>query len=486
MKKRLAWLAALVMIWLPTIVMAQETKWVYDPENYLAGKTMGQVGELNEVTFKKLEGSPQLMVEMLAQLPKKQSMDQYKLKRFNQLGVGQADYDNGLLLVIAVEDREFGLEVGKGLEGEYPPESKDLIFDEKVIEALRDEDYDEAVSGAVGNIQEMMSVGGYQAYAKEKQKKDHLVTWLIAGGAVSIMVASFTGLRYSEHKLKKNLTRLAGGPCADDGFTIKIRDEGNLFNYSMRNWLARFYDKSKPEEQVQPVIRQRYLTGRLIEAVVANLEADNQLRGKSYQLDDQVDQVSFAQRGPEQLGGPLYLADFVDLERIQPAADKLTDEGEIPEAAAAYVAQVRASLPAEKIQGHHNREKVRVIIDKYLDKVHQVREMPTERREFTSALLVSRVMRGGRLGDPQLVDKLRLGEAHLKAELSKVLTEVHKLTDGELGVATDRIYDSFDNYYVYQFDYNERYYTGSSSSSSSYGSDSGGGSSDGGGFSGSW
>lgn len=46
-----------------------------------------------------------------------EDIDTYKVRVFNEWGIGDKQKDNGLLLVIAVEDRKYGLEVGYGLEG---------------------------------------------------------------------------------------------------------------------------------------------------------------------------------------------------------------------------------------------------------------------------------------------------------------------------------------------------------------------------------
>lgn len=55
----------------------------------------------------------------------------YANKFFRTWGIGQEDKDNGLLILLAIEDRSYRVEVGRGLEGVIP----DLLSN-KVMESL--------------------------------------------------------------------------------------------------------------------------------------------------------------------------------------------------------------------------------------------------------------------------------------------------------------------------------------------------------------
>ncbi len=65
--------------------------------------------EIAIVTIKSLEGIPK---------------EQYALELFEQSGIGKKDKDNGLLMLIALQEREYRVEVGYGLEGLIPDSSK--------------------------------------------------------------------------------------------------------------------------------------------------------------------------------------------------------------------------------------------------------------------------------------------------------------------------------------------------------------------------
>lgn len=57
------------------------------------------------------------------------SIEKYSLDLANRWGIGRADVDNGVLLVVAPNERKVRIEVGLGLEG--------LLTDEKAAEIIQ-------------------------------------------------------------------------------------------------------------------------------------------------------------------------------------------------------------------------------------------------------------------------------------------------------------------------------------------------------------
>ncbi len=67
-----------------------------------------------------------------------QSIEEYSVKQFEQWGIGGARQDEGLLLLVAVEDRKVRFEVGYGLEGSLPDGRVGGIIREQIRPALQD------------------------------------------------------------------------------------------------------------------------------------------------------------------------------------------------------------------------------------------------------------------------------------------------------------------------------------------------------------
>ena len=69
------------------------------------------------------------------------SVEEYAVRLFAQWGIGQADKDNGVLILVAPNDREMRIEVGYGLEGILPDGLAGQIVRETFTPAFRDGDY---------------------------------------------------------------------------------------------------------------------------------------------------------------------------------------------------------------------------------------------------------------------------------------------------------------------------------------------------------
>lgn len=99
-----------------------------------------------------LEGEP------IEQLSLRVAHDEWKL--------GQAKNDNGVLLLIAIDDRKMRIEVGQGLEGALTDARCSQIIRNEIAPHFRGERYDDGVTSAITAI--IASIAGeYNAEASE-------------------------------------------------------------------------------------------------------------------------------------------------------------------------------------------------------------------------------------------------------------------------------------------------------------------------------
>lgn len=100
-----------------TTVNAQETKWVNDETNLVSQDILDGVTFINEELFPTYELQPQIGLEVLYNIPEGYSgIDEYRVARFNELGIGTSGKDSGILFIIALNDRKFAIETGYGVE----------------------------------------------------------------------------------------------------------------------------------------------------------------------------------------------------------------------------------------------------------------------------------------------------------------------------------------------------------------------------------
>ena len=68
-------------------------------------------------------------------------MEDYATALFNAWGIGKKDRDNGVLILVAVEDRAMRIEVGYGLEGVLPDGLAGSVIRQSFLPRFRDDDY---------------------------------------------------------------------------------------------------------------------------------------------------------------------------------------------------------------------------------------------------------------------------------------------------------------------------------------------------------
>lgn len=93
--------------------------------------------QLAVLTLPSLEGEP---------------LEDYTMRVVEAWKLGRKDRDDGILLLVANQDRKVRIEVGYGLEGDLPDATAGRIVREIIAPAFRRGDYDAGISGAVDAI----------------------------------------------------------------------------------------------------------------------------------------------------------------------------------------------------------------------------------------------------------------------------------------------------------------------------------------------
>lgn len=89
-------------------------------------------------------------------------VEHYALSVAETWGVGGKENDNGILLLLAIEERAVRIEVGYGLEGALPDSVANRIIQNEMIPRLKTGDYDGAVESAVDALM-LATQGEYRA-----------------------------------------------------------------------------------------------------------------------------------------------------------------------------------------------------------------------------------------------------------------------------------------------------------------------------------
>jgi uncharacterized protein len=119
-------------------------------------------------------------------------IEDYATKLFRDWGIGNKKTNNGILLLVAINDRKVRIEVGYGLEGAVPDITANSIIDNDIKPAFRARAYYEGIDKATDDIAKA-AVGEYKV-ARAKKGKD-------GGGSVlgfiiiAIVIVAIVGRR---------------------------------------------------------------------------------------------------------------------------------------------------------------------------------------------------------------------------------------------------------------------------------------------------
>ena len=197
--KHKKWLALLVAICcfsvllypVSAIVSPNETFYVYDGAQVLSQETEQYIVNASSELASKT--GAQIVVVTIPSLEGR-SLEEYATDLFRQWGIGDAEKNNGLLLLCAVEDRQFRVEVGYGLEGDLPDGKTGRMQDSYIIPLLREDQFDEGIrNGYSAFLQEVadiydVSITGEEAVSYDDDDGDPaILTCLIIAFAVSAL-----------------------------------------------------------------------------------------------------------------------------------------------------------------------------------------------------------------------------------------------------------------------------------------------------------
>lgn len=75
------------------------------------------------------------------------TIEEYAYGLYNEWGIGQKSKNNGVLLLVAIVERESRIEVGYGLEGILPDSKTGRIQDQYMVPYFKDNDYTTGIAG---------------------------------------------------------------------------------------------------------------------------------------------------------------------------------------------------------------------------------------------------------------------------------------------------------------------------------------------------
>lgn len=116
--------------------------YVLDQENVLSESTKSHIISVNQELYKKTNA--QIVVVVVSSLEDRPK-EEFALELFRKWKIGGAKENNGLLFLVAPNERETTIQVGYGLEGAITDGTAGEILDSYVVPYFIDDDYDSGI-----------------------------------------------------------------------------------------------------------------------------------------------------------------------------------------------------------------------------------------------------------------------------------------------------------------------------------------------------
>lgn len=140
---------------IPNVHLADSTRFVSDPDNYLSpaaiSRTDSIIGNIWRTT------TAEVVAVIIANIDENNDIDSYATDLFEAWGIGKADTDNGLLLLISVNDRKAVLRTGRGTEIALTDARCGRIIRNVIAPEMVNGNIDAAVINAAGAISNVLT-----------------------------------------------------------------------------------------------------------------------------------------------------------------------------------------------------------------------------------------------------------------------------------------------------------------------------------------
>ena len=123
-----------------------------------------------------------------------ESIEEFSIKVAETWALGQADKDNGVLLLVARDDRKVRIEVGSGLEGDLTDATSGHIIRNEIVPRFKEGDFDAGIRDGATAI--VSTIGGAYAADEESASDEDLIGRLVAGGIFLIVVGTFSMIAF--------------------------------------------------------------------------------------------------------------------------------------------------------------------------------------------------------------------------------------------------------------------------------------------------
>ncbi|OPZ62979.1 MAG: hypothetical protein BWY85_01900 [Firmicutes bacterium ADurb.Bin506] len=234
MRRRLLSVALLIVcvavfqqvVWAESLIAPPPKGYVVDDANVLG---VDMVAQLNEALHELEEENGIEMAVATVPTTKPMTIEEYAVDLFEEWGIGQKGQDNGILVLLAVNDRRIRVEVGYGLEGILPDSRVGSILDSVAVPPLRDDRFGDGVADLVDELARIL-LDEFQPDPVTKPANTWLVVIVVLGavtalvvGAIALAMRSAPRCATCRRRMRKVADELLVHPTETSGGAARAR-----------------------------------------------------------------------------------------------------------------------------------------------------------------------------------------------------------------------------------------------------------------------
>lgn len=169
--------------------------YVSNPDNIISGITVSQIDSI--LSALEASATAQVAVVLVNSIGENDVFD-FSLELFNYWGIGQKANDNGLLILMVLDQRKVWFSTGDGIEGLMPDALCKEIQREKMVPYFKEGNYDMAmlegvkeVARVLNNPESRADAGEVQPVADEETHLGSFTFWIISTWMIVCLISFF-------------------------------------------------------------------------------------------------------------------------------------------------------------------------------------------------------------------------------------------------------------------------------------------------------
>ncbi len=168
------------LVLLSSIAIAQDIPTLQKYVNDNAGVlTSSDIARINALSAQIEENTTVQIAVLTVDTTELSSIEQYAVDVFEKSGIGFEDKDNGLLIVVAISDRKWRIEVGYGLEPVITDSTAGMIGRTYIVPAFQEERYGDGLYNAVDAVYNVIQNSGDTSFISEQLDEEMIIPAII-------------------------------------------------------------------------------------------------------------------------------------------------------------------------------------------------------------------------------------------------------------------------------------------------------------------